>query len=220
MKKILIAGGAGFLGSHLCDIYVRTHEVYCIDNLSTGSQDNVKSIAKKDNFKFIKADITKKLPKQISDVKFDIVANLASPASPPHYQRLALETLEVCSVGTKNLLDLSMKSKARFFHASTSEVYGDPEVHPQPENYKGSVNCYGPRSMYDEGKRYAESLIYVYRQKYGLDTTIARFFNTYGPRMDKDDGRVVSNFINQALSSKDLTVYGEGTQTRSYCCID
>jgi nucleoside-diphosphate-sugar epimerase len=220
-KTILIAGGAGFLGSHLCDAYIRMGwEVYCVDNLSTCSKANIKHLESEEKFHFVKHDVCVPLGGGFIKGKVDVVANLASPASPPHYQRLSLETLSAGSVGTFNLLELAREHGARFFHASTSEVYGDPEVHPQPETYKGSVNCYGPRSMYDEAKRYAEALIYSYRERYGLSTAIARFFNTYGPRMDADDGRVVSNFIVQALRNEPLTVYGAGTQTRSFCYVD
>lgn len=219
-KTVLIAGGAGFLGSYLCDFYVKDCDVICVDNLSTGSKANIKHLESLENFYFFEADITKKLPKEVTNRKYSIVINMASPASPPHYQRLAVETLEVGSVGTKQLLELSKRDTARFFHASTSEVYGDPEVHPQTEDYKGSVNCYGPRSMYDEAKRYAEALIYVYRNKYAVNTVIGRFFNTYGPRMDANDGRVVSNFIVQALSGNPITIYGDGRQTRSFCYVE
>lgn len=207
------------MGSHLCDYYVQKHQVVCIDNLSTASKQNIAHLIGNPNFSFIKADISKKLPKKVTDQNYDIIINMASPASPPHYQRLAVETLEVGSAGTKNLLDLAKRDKARFFHASTSEVYGDPEVHPQPESYKGSVNSYGPRAMYDEAKRYAEALIFVY-QGQGVNTCIGRFFNTYGPRMDAHDGRVVSNFIVQALEGTDITIYGKGSQTRSFCYVD
>lgn len=220
-RSVLIAGGAGFLGSHLCDYYVNSGEVVvCVDNLSTSSKRNIEHLFKNKNFTFLEYDIVLQLPEELLKKKYNIVLNMASPASPPHYQRLAIETLEAGSVGTKNMLEIAMSCNARFFQASTSEVYGDPEVHPQPESYKGSVNCYGPRSMYDEAKRYAEALIYAYRQKHKVNTVIARFFNTYGPRMDANDGRVVSNFINQALEGKDLTVYGDGKQTRSFCYVD
>lgn len=221
MSRVLIAGGAGFLGSYLCDHYLeRGYKVDAIDNLSTGSKKNIAHLENNKGFTFYDADIVDKLPKQIRDTNYAYILNMASPASPPHYQRLALETLQVGSVGSKNLLDLAIKNDAVYFFASTSEVYGDPEIHPQPETYKGSVNCYGPRSMYDESKRYGESLTYVYRYTCGAKTRIARFFNTYGPRMDANDGRVVSNFIVQALAGKDLTVYGDGSQTRSFCYVD
>lgn len=220
-KTVLISGAAGFLGSYLCDHYLsKGCDVVAVDNLSTGSMANISHLNSEKNFQFINHDIVLDLPESITNKTYDLILNMASPASPPQYQRLAVETLEVGSVGTKNMLELAKRDKARFFHASTSEVYGDPEVHPQPESYKGSVNCYGPRSMYDESKRYAEALIYVYKTKYEVDTTIARFFNTYGPRMDADDGRVVSNFIVQALKGEPLTVYGDGLQTRSFCFVE
>lgn len=221
-KLVLISGGAGFIGSHLCDYYVggRGCKVICVDNLSTGTKDNIKHLLKNPSFQFVKADITKKLPKSVTSQKYDVVINLASPASPPHYQRLALETLMAGSVGTLHMLDIARESKARFFHASTSEVYGDPALHPQPESYYGNVNSYGPRSMYDESKRFSEALIFSYRKKHGLSTATARFFNTYGPRMASDDGRVVSNFIVQALQGRPITIFGDGSQTRSFCYIE
>lgn len=220
-KTVLISGGAGFLGSHLSDYYLaKGYRVVAIDNLSTGSKDNVAHLDGNANFSFVEADIVEDLPAEIVDQSYDIILNMASPASPPHYQRLSIETLRVGSEGTLRLLELARKNKARFFHASTSEVYGDPEVHPQPESYKGSVNCYGPRAMYDESKRYAEALIYAYRERYPeVQTRIARFFNTYGPRMDANDGRVVSNLVVQALQGNPLTIYGDGSQTRSFCYV-
>lgn len=220
-KTVLISGGAGFLGSHLADYYLaKGYAVVAVDNLSTGSKDNIAHLKDNDQFSFVEADIVEELPESVTSKSYDIILNMASPASPPHYQRLSLETLRVGSEGTLRLLELARKSKARFFQASTSEVYGDPLVHPQPESYRGSVNCYGPRAMYDEAKRYAEALIYSYRERYPeVQTRIARFFNTYGPRMDADDGRVVSNLIVQALADKPLTIYGDGSQTRSFCYV-
>jgi nucleoside-diphosphate-sugar epimerase len=219
-KTILIAGGAGFLGSHLSDAYLaKGYKVIAVDNLSTGAIKNIEHLKSNPDFLFVEHDICAPLPSVIMDHELEIIANLASPASPPHYQRLALETLNVGSIGVQNLLELAKTKKARFFQASTSEVYGDPEIHPQPETYKGCVNSYGPRSMYDEAKRFAEAMIYVYHNKFKVDTAIVRIFNTYGPRMDRDDGRVVSNLIVQALAGQPLTIYGDGTQTRSFCYV-
>lgn len=221
MKKILIAGGAGFLGTNLCTYYLgQGYQVACVDNLSTGRRKNIASLEKDENFHFTEHDICEALPANLSEESWNIVVNLASPASPPKYFNLAVETLMVGAVGTKNLLDLALRHDARYFHASTSEVYGDPEVHPQVESYRGSVNTYGPRAMYDESKRYGEAMVYVYRTQKKVNTVIARFFNTYGPHMDPEDGRVVSNFIIQALQNQAITIFGDGKQTRSFCYVD
>ena len=217
MKNILVAGGAGFIGSHLCDLLIsKGYRVYCVDNLITGSKENIKHLKKNKNFKFIEKDITLSL--NIS-IDFDYIFNLASPASPIDYQNFPEETSLVNSLGTYNLLKLALKNRAMFLFTSTSEIYGDPKQHPQKETYWGNVNSFGPRSCYDESKRFAESLIYIFLNKYNLDARIVRIFNTYGPRMQKDDGRVVSNFINQALEGRALTIYGKGLQTRSFCYV-
>lgn len=221
MRTILVAGGSGFLGSHLCKALLEAGDtVTCVDNLCTGRRKNVAELEKNPNFVFVQHDITKDLPPDLANSQYDAVVNLASPASPPKYVNLAVETLLVGSVGTKNMLDLAKKNAARYVHTSTSEVYGDPEVHPQPETYWGNVNSYGARSMYDESKRFSEALIWVYRHQQGLNTGIVRIFNTYGPNMDPEDGRVVSNFVMQALKGEPITMYGEGTQTRSFCYVD
>lgn len=221
MNNVLIAGGAGFIGSFLCDHYLdKGYTTYCLDNLSTSTGENIEHLKNNKEFQFINHDIVLAMSKELRQIKFKYIINLASPASPPRYQQLAIETLQVGSRGTLNLLELARISKARFFQASTSEIYGDPDIHPQPESYWGKVNCYGPRSMYDESKRYSEALIYAYRKKYGLDSVISRFFNTYGPRMDPEDGRVVTNLIVQALNNQPMTIYGNGNQTRSFCYID
>jgi UDP-glucuronate decarboxylase len=220
-KTIVIAGGAGFLGSHLCDVFLGLgYKVVAVDNVSTGSKNNVLHLMNNKDFTLVEHDLCEALPEELTSLTgVEVVANLASPASPPHYQRLSVETLRVNSVGVQNLLDFAKDKKARYFQASTSEVYGDPQVHPQPESYWGNVNSYGPRSMYDEGKRFAEAMIYVYREKHGLDTGIVRIFNTYGPRMDAKDGRVVSNLITQAINNQPMTIYGDGSQTRSFCYV-
>lgn len=220
MRTVLVAGGGGFLGSHLCKALLDNgDQVVCVDNLCTGRRQNIASLEDNPNFTFIQHDITTALPEEITSKKYDIIANLASPASPPKYVELAVETLLVGSVGTKNMLDLALRSNARYVHTSTSEVYGEPEVHPQPETYWGNVNSYGARSMYDESKRFGEALIWVYRNQKNLNTGIVRIFNTYGPHMDPEDGRVVSNFIIQALKGEPITMYGDGTQTRSFCYV-
>lgn len=220
MRKVLVAGGAGFLGSHLCERLLASGDhVVCVDNLATGRQKNIAHLTGKPGFTFIEHDIVQPLPASITEQKFDIVANLASPASPPKYVALAVETLRVGSEGTRRLLDIAKNHNARYIHTSTSEVYGDPLVHPQPESYWGNVNSYGARSMYDESKRFAEALIWVYRNQHKVNTGIVRIFNTYGPHMDPQDGRVVSNFIMQALKNQPITIYGKGQQTRSFCYV-
>lgn len=220
MRTVLVAGGAGFLGSHLCDTLLEHgNKVVAVDNLCTGRRQNITNLERNSNFTFIEHDIIQPLPAEITNQKYDVIANLASPASPPKYVYLAVETLMVGAIGTKNLLDLALKNKARFVDTSTSEVYGDPEIHPQPESYWGRVNSYGARSMYDESKRFSEALIWVYRKQKNLNTGIIRIFNTYGPNMDPEDGRVVSNFVIQALKNEPITMYGEGTQTRSFCYV-
>ena len=215
--RVLIAGAAGFLGSHLTDRFLKDgHSVVGMDNLSTGRLMNLDHLASERGFEFMECDITAPLP---FTGHLDGVLNLASPASPPAYLRLPLETLMAGSLGTKNLLQLAKDAGARFLQASTSEVYGDPEIHPQTEEYWGRVNPIGARSVYDEAKRFAEALVSAYRRSFGMNTKIARIFNTYGPRMDPADGRVVTNFMVQALQGKALTLYGEGTQTRSFCYV-
>ena len=215
--NILLAGGAGFLGSHFCDFLLeKGHSVYCIDNFITGKKENIKHLLNNKKFKFKKTDITKKF--SIKE-KFDCVINFAAIASPVFYDKYKIETLLVGSYGTYNLLELARKNKAKFLFTSTSEVYGDPACNPQEETYWGNVNPIGKRSMYDESKRFSEALIMNYHRVYGLDTKIVRIFNTYGPRMNMNDGRVVPQFINQALNNKPITVFGKGTQTRSLCYV-
>ena len=216
--RVLVTGGAGFLGSHLCDaLAARGDSVVCVDDLSTGRRENIEHLAGRPGFEFTEANVASGL--DISG-PFDAVAHLASPASPPAYLRLPLQTLAVGSSGTENALRLAERDGARFVLTSTSEVYGDPEVHPQPESYWGNVNPIGPRSVYDEAKRFAEALTSAYRRARDVNTGIVRIFNTYGPRMSADDGRIVTNFISQALTGQPLTVYGDGSQTRSFCYVD
>ena len=218
MKKhrALVLGGAGFVGSHLCDrLVARGDEVLAMDNLQTGSLANIEHLRRHRRFAFIEHDIVEPF-----HVPAERIYNLACPASPPHYQADPVRTTLTSVVGTLNALRLGERCGARVFLASTSEVYGDPEVHPQPESYRGSVNAIGPRACYDEGKRCAESLMMDFFRCHGVEVRVARIFNTYGPRMDPDDGRIVSNFVCQALSDRDLTVYGDGSQTRSFCYVD
>ncbi len=216
--RILITGCAGFIGSHLCERFLKEKcEVTGIDNFITGNRENVDILKKYENFEFIEHDVVDEIN---IDKKFDIIYHLASPASPKKYFEYQVETMLVNSLGTKNLLDKTKKEGSIFVFASTSEVYGDPLLHPQKESYYGNVNPVGPRSMYDEAKRFGEALCMVYLRKYGLDIRIARIFNTYGPRMGIKDGRVIPNFMVQALKGEALTIYGDGSQTRSFCYID
>lgn len=214
--KAIVTGGAGFLGSHLCELLLNEgYDVICIDNLLTGNFKNIEALSEK-HFKYLNHDITK--PIYFGD-KIDFIFHLASPASPIDYMELPIQTLKVGALGTYNMLGLAKEHKARFLLASTSEVYGDPLVNPQNEGYWGNVNPIGPRGVYDEAKRYAEAITMAYHRYHGVDTRIVRIFNTYGPRMRANDGRVVPNFIQQALNGKDLTVYGDGMQTRSFCYV-
>lgn len=215
-KRILVTGGAGFLGSHLIDrLIARGDEVVCADNLFTGSKQNIDHVLNNPRFEFIRHDVTFPLY-----IEVDQIFNLACPASPVHYQHDPVQTTKTSVYGAINMLGLAKRVKARIFQASTSEVYGDPSVHPQPESYWGNVNPIGLRSCYDEGKRCAETLFFDYHRQYKLDIRVARIFNTYGPRMHPNDGRVVSNFIVQALQGLDITIYGDGCQTRSFCYVD
>ncbi len=216
--RILITGGAGFIGSHLCDRFLgEGHEVICLDNLITGTTDNIAHLAGKEKLTFVKHDVTNYI---FVAGKVDAILHFASPASPVDYLHFPIQTLKVGSLGTHKALGLAKEKKARFLLASTSEVYGDPLIHPQPEAYWGNVNPIGPRGVYDEAKRFAEAMTMAYRRFHGLETRIVRIFNTYGPRMRLRDGRVVPNFILQALQKEDLTVYGDGSQTRSFCYVD
>ena len=217
-QRVVVTGGAGFLGSHLCERLVgEGHRVICVDNFHTGRPANVRALAASGRFELIEHDVVVPFERKLP--RFDHIYNLACPASPPHYQADPVATALICSHGTYNCLQAAKRHGARVFHASTSEIYGDPEVHPQPEKYHGNVNPVGPRSCYDEGKRFAETLVTDFGRRHGLVTRIARIFNTYGPRMQPDDGRVVSNFIVQALVGRDITVYGSGEQTRSFCFV-
>ncbi|MBT8413288.1 MAG: SDR family oxidoreductase [Boseongicola sp.] len=215
-KRVLVTGGAGFLGSHLCDRLTDAgHEVICVDNYFTGRRGNVAHLMDKPNFELIRHDVTFPLY-----VEVDEIYNLACPASPVHYQHDPVQTTKTSVHGAINMLGLAKRTGARIFQASTSEVYGDPVVHPQTESYWGNVNPIGPRSCYDEGKRCAETLFFDYHRQHGVDIKVARIFNTYGPRMHPQDGRVVSNFIMQALKGEDITIFGDGLQTRSFCYAD
>jgi dTDP-glucose 4,6-dehydratase len=218
MPTSLVTGGAGFLGSHLCDYLLdRGDRVICVDNLETGSLNNIAHLRDPERFRFEMLDITAHYE---VDEPIDFVFHMASPASPIDYARLPLHTLKVGAYGTHNTLGLAKKHRARFLLASTSEVYGDPLVHPQPESYWGNVNPIGPRGVYDEAKRYAEALTMAYLRQQGVDTCIVRIFNTYGPRMRPNDGRAIPTFLRQALAEKPLTVFGDGSQTRSFCYVD
>jgi dTDP-glucose 4,6-dehydratase len=218
MSTAVVTGGAGFLGSHLCDYLLEQgHRVVCVDNLDTGSLQNIEHIKNGSDFVFVNQDLTETW---FIDEPVDFVFHLASPASPIDYLRLPLHTLKVGSYGTHHMLGLAKIKRARFLLASTSEVYGDPQVHPQPETYWGHVNPIGPRGVYDEAKRYAEALAMAYHRQQGVDTCIVRIFNTYGPRMRPHDGRAIPTFMRQALENKPLTVFGDGSQTRSFCYVD
>jgi UDP-glucuronate decarboxylase len=215
-KRILVTGGAGFLGSHLIDRLIgQGHEVICADNLFTGTKRNIEHLHNHTRFEFLRHDVCNPLK-----VEVDEIYNLACPASPVHYQYNPVLTTKTSVMGAMNMLGLAKRLRCRIFQASTSEVYGDPEVHPQREDYWGHVNPIGTRACYDEGKRCAETLFFDYHRQHGVEIKVARIFNTYGPRMHPKDGRVVSNFITQALSGEDLTIYGDGTQTRSFCYVD
>ena len=215
-KRILVTGGAGFLGSFLCEKLIKNgHYVVCCDNFYTGNKDNLLEVLDSKNFEIIRHDITFPL-----FVEVDEIYNLACPASPIHYQTNPVQTIKTCVHGAINMLGLAKRTKAKILQASTSEIYGDPEVHPQHESYKGAVSINGPRACYDEGKRCAETIFWDYQRQHNIDIKVIRIFNTYGPRMQINDGRVVSNFIVQALENKNITIYGDGQQTRSFCYVD
>ena len=216
MKRVLVSGGAGFLGSHLCDRLISEgHEVLCVDNFFTGNRRNIHHLLDNKNFELLRHDVTHPLY-----VEVDEIYNLACPASPIHYQFDPVQTTKTSVIGAMNMLGLAKRLKIKILQASTSEIYGDPEVHPQPESYRGNVNTLGPRACYDEAKRCAETLFFDYHRQHGVAIKVMRIFNTYGPRMHPNDGRVVSNFIVQALNGQDITIYGDGKQTRSFCYVD
>jgi UDP-glucuronate decarboxylase len=216
IKRVLVTGGAGFLGSHLCDrLVAQGEDVICLDNFFTSQKSNVAHLLEKPNFELIRHDVTHPLWLEV-----DEIYNLACPAAPGHYQYNAIKTMKTSVIGAINVLGMAKRCRAKVFQASTSEVYGDPEIHPQPESYRGSVNPIGPRACYDEGKRAAETLFFDYHRQNGVNIRVGRIFNTYGPRMHPFDGRVVSNFIRQALSGEDITVFGDGSQSRSFCYVD
>jgi len=216
VKRVLVTGGAGFLGSHLCERLLKyDYEVLCLDNFYTGSKNNILHLLNNPNFEIVRHDICIPI-----NIEVDEIFNLACPASPIHYQNDPIQTTKTSVLGALNMLGLALRTQSKVFQASTSEVYGDPEIHPQPEFYWGKVNPNGLRSCYDEGKRCAETLFFDYKRQHDLNIKIARIFNTYGPRMQPDDGRVVSNFIVQALMGKNITIYGDGSQTRSFCYVD
>jgi UDP-glucuronate decarboxylase len=220
-ETVLVAGGAGFIGSHLCGrLIAEGARVVCLDNLLTGRLENLRELEREPRFDFVRHDVIDALPGRLAGSKFTHIYHLACPASPPHYQADPEHTMLTNVLGTRNVLRLAERSGARFLLTSTSEVYGDPEVHPQAEDYRGSVSCTGPRACYDEGKRAAETLAFDFLRAGRADVRVGRLFNTYGPRMRADDGRVVSNFVCQALASEDITIYGDGEQTRSLCFID
>lgn len=215
MKRILVTGGAGFIGSHLCEELIkRGNDVICLDNFFTGSKDSIRHLLGNNHFELVRHDVTKEY-----FIEVDEIYNLACPASPPHYQYNPIKTAKTSVLGIINMLGLAKRCRARILQASTSEVYGDPDVHPQKETYWGNVNPIGIRSCYDEGKRMAETLMFDYHRQNNVDIRVIRIFNTYGPNMNKNDGRVVSNFIVQALQNKDITIYGDGSQTRSFCYV-
>lgn len=219
----IVTGGAGFIGSHLCKVLIeKGYECFALDNLLTGNKKNIEELAAKDNFHYIDLDVSKELPKHVSSQFQNLryIYHLASPASPKKYQKFSVETMLVNSIGTLNMLRLAKEQNARMLLASTSEIYGDPKIHPQQESYWGNVNPVGIRSCYDESKRFAEALTMEFVRKNDTDARIIRIFNTFGPKMEKDDGRVISNFVNQALENLPITIYGDGSQTRSFCYVD